>query len=66
MKTKHSLERIGRDLDRIGTGVLIGIILCSVSGSGGVGLWPFILAGSLIAVGGWLEYVGWRLGQSKI
>jgi hypothetical protein len=66
MKTKHPLERVGRDLDRIGMGVLIGIIICSYSASGTTKLWPWVLAGSLIAIGGLVEFVGWRLGQSRV
>ena len=64
MKTEHVLERIGHDLDRIGTGVLIGTALCAWSQPGWKA-WPFWVAGGLVFVGAWMEFGGWRLRRRR-
>jgi hypothetical protein len=60
MKKTHILERLGHDLDRIGMGIIIGRVICVLSHPAGE-VWPWLLGGGLIAVGGLLELRGWQL-----
>lgn len=64
MISEHVLERLGRDMEKIGCGIMIGIAI-SVGSLRTGKVWPWILAGGLMVVGGLLQLIGWRFRRRK-